>query len=176
MLRARLAVNAIFNLILALWVWHDARTRGARKPGFAAFMTALWGPLGLGFWASDRPLAAGEQRTGGTGWILARGLALAWATLLPAVITLLVPEMRNRAAVPGSLGATAGIALAVVIATLLVWGAPLALILGVGWMVRRPHSLEMGTSSVTPGRPSLAAAVALASLVAWLYAWHATAS
>ncbi len=176
MLRARLAVNAIFNLILALWVWHDARTRGARKPAFAALITVLWGPLGLGFWASDRPLAAGEQRAGGTGWTLARGLAMAWAALLPAVVTLVIPEVRNRAAVPGSVGAVAGIPAAAAVATLLVWGAPLLLVLAVGWMVRRPQSVESGSSSVTPGRPSLAIAVALAALVAWLYAWHVTVS
>ena len=176
MLRARLAVNAIFNLVLALWVWHDARTRGARKPGFAALMTALWGPLGLGFWASDRPLATGERRSGGTGWTLARGLAMAWAALLPAIVTLLIPEVRDRAAVPGSFGATAGLPEATAVATLLVWGAPLALFVTVGWMVRRPLTVESGDSSVTPGRPSLPVAVALAAMAAWLYAWHATAS
>ncbi len=59
MLRLRLAANLLFTLLLAVWVYYDARTRGARKPVFAASLTVFWGPLGLGFWASDRPLAGG---------------------------------------------------------------------------------------------------------------------
>src|SRR5262245_45461015 len=46
MLRLRLAANLLFNLLLAGWVYYDARTRGARKPLFAAGLTLLWGPLG----------------------------------------------------------------------------------------------------------------------------------
>ena len=61
MLRLRLATNLLFNLLLAVWVFHDARTRRARKPLFASVLTLLWGPLGLGFWASDRPLAAAKN-------------------------------------------------------------------------------------------------------------------
>jgi hypothetical protein len=70
MLRLRLAANLLFNLLLAVWVYYDARTRGARKPLFAAGLTLLWGPLGLGVWASDRPLAGGERRAGGAGWTI----------------------------------------------------------------------------------------------------------
>ena len=72
MLRLRLAATLLFNVLLAVWLYYDARTRGARKPLFAAGLTLLWGPLGLGFWASDRPLADGERRAGGAGWTMAK--------------------------------------------------------------------------------------------------------
>src|SRR6187401_946181 len=72
MLRLRLAATLLSSVLLAVWVYYDARTRGARKPLFAAGLTLLWGPLGLGFWASDRPLADGERRAGGAGWTMAK--------------------------------------------------------------------------------------------------------
>ena len=52
---------------IALWVFHDARARGARKPRFAAVLALVWGPLGLGLWVSDRPLRQGEQRRAAPG-------------------------------------------------------------------------------------------------------------
>jgi hypothetical protein len=69
-LRARLSTDLLFNLVLAVWVWHDAATRRARKPLFASAITMIWGPLGLAFWASERPLASGEERQGGTAWVM----------------------------------------------------------------------------------------------------------
>ncbi len=58
MLRLRLAANLLFNLLLAVWVYYDARTGGPQATVRRGPDAAL-GPLGLGFWASDRPLAGG---------------------------------------------------------------------------------------------------------------------
>ena len=106
MLRVRLATNLLFNLVLAIWVFHDARTRRARKPLFASLLTLLWGPLGVAFWASDRPLATTDERRGGTAWVMARTFVMAITALVPAAFLLITGVIRDRSAVPGSLGAT----------------------------------------------------------------------
>ena len=131
MLRARLATNLLFNVVLALWVLHDARTRHARKPVFASALTLLWGPLGLGLWASDRPLAAGETRQG-TARTIARTFLLAWTVLLPAIFVLVVPDMLDRSAVPGSFPRRVGVTLASAIVTTAIWMGPaiVAVLLG----------------------------------------------
>ena len=88
MLRTRLLTSLVFNLVVALWVLHDARARGAQKPVFAAVLALMWGPLGLGLWESDRPLRQREQRRGGAGSNLARGFLIGWVALLPAMFVL----------------------------------------------------------------------------------------
>ena len=118
MLRDRLFTNLLFNLLLSGWVLHDARTRRAAKPAFAAFLALLWGPLGLAFWASERPLAMGERRAGGRGWAMATNFLLTWTVLLPSIFVLVVPAVRERSAVPGSLGAMLGVVPASAVVTL----------------------------------------------------------
>src|SRR6185295_9780263 len=120
MLRARLATNLVFNMVLAVWVLHDARTRHARKPVFASVLTLLWGPLGLGLWASDRPLAAGETRHG-TARTIAHTFLLAWTVLLPAIFVLVIPDMLDRSAVPGSFPRRVGVTLASAIVPTASW-------------------------------------------------------
>jgi hypothetical protein len=171
MLRARLFANLLFNLLLAVWVLRDARTRRARKPAFAAFLAFLWGPLGVAFWASERPLAMGERRAGGRGWVMARSFLLAWSSLVPATFALVVPDIRERAAVPGSLGATLGITTASILVTLAIWAGPAALAGILGAVVRRPAQVETGTTAVTAGWPPLGAALATAAAAAALFAW-----
>ena len=165
MLRARLLTSLVFNLVLAVWVLLDARARTARKPGFAAVLALMWGPLGLGFWQSDRPLRLGEARRGGTAWSVASGFLAGWVAMLPAVFVLALPVMRDRAAVPGSLGQQFGVLTATVLAVAMLWGAPALLAVALGLAGRRPQ-VEQGTSAV-PGAslPSWMAA-ALAGLAA----------
>jgi hypothetical protein len=170
MLRVRLAAHLLFNVLLAGWVYYDARTRGARKPLFAAGLTLLWGPLGLGFWASDRPLAGGERRAGGAGWIMARTFAIAWAVLLPTILVLVVPDIRDRAAVPGSLGAQFGVALASLLVSLTVWLPPLVIALVIGGFVRVRGPAEAGRPQVAVARPLLIQAILIAGLVVFVAA------
>ena len=87
MLRTRLLTSLAFNLAIALWVFHDARARRARKPAFAAVLALVWGPLGLGLWMSDRPLRQGERRRVGAAAI-AGGFLMGWVALLPATFVL----------------------------------------------------------------------------------------
>lgn len=170
MLRARLLTSLVFNLVLAVWVLRDARARTARKPGFAAVLALMWGPLGLGFWQSDRPLRLGEARRGGTAWSVASGFLAGWVALLPAVVVLALPAMRDRAAVPGSLGQQFGVVPATALVIAMLWGAPALLAIALGLAGRRATSVEQGTSAV-PGAslPSWMAA-ALAGLAALLTA------
>lgn len=167
MLRARLFTSLSFNLAIALWVFHDARARRARKPVFAAVLALVWGPLGLGLWESDRPLREGEQRRGGVAASIARGFLIGWVALLPAMFVLAMTFTEHRAAVPGSLGHQIGILSATAVVTSMFWGGPAVLALVLGWLGGRA-SVEHGTAA-TPAAslPSwlasaLAGAVALA--------------
>ncbi len=163
MIRSRLLTSLAFNLVVALWVFHDARARGARKPGFAAVLALVWGPLGLGLWESDRPLRQGEQRQGGAASI-ARGFLIGWIALLPAMFVLAIQVTEHRAAVPGSLGRQIGILPATAVLTTMFWGglAVLALILG---RLGRSATVECGIAA-TPA----------ASLPSWVAATLAGAA
>ena len=168
MLRARLATNLLFNVVLALWVLHDARTRHARKPVFASALTLLWGPLGLGLWASDRPLAAGETRQG-TARTIARTFLLAWTVLVPAIFALVIPDMLERSAVPGSFPRRVGVTLASAIVTTAIWVGPalVAVLLG---SLADGGAPESGRSDVVGARPSLAAACVVGGIAALTFA------
>ena len=161
MLRARLLTSLVFNLAIAAWVLADARSRRARKPGFASVLALLWGPLGLGFWESDRSLAFGETRVGGTASAIARGFVRGWVAMLPAIAVLAFEAIEHRAAVPGSLGRQIGLVPATAVALSIAWGAPalLAVLLGAA---AKTSVVERGTSASRPGplSPNLAAALA----------------
>ena len=164
MLRTRLLTSLIFNLTIAVWVFHDARARRAPKPRFAAVLALLWGPLGLGLWVSDRPLRQGELRRGRPAGSIARGFLIGWVALLPAMSVLALQVVEHRAAVPGSLGRQIGIVPATAVATSMLWGGPatLALILG---RTGRQTTVEHGTAAVPAG-----------SLPAWIGAAMAGAA
>jgi hypothetical protein len=158
MLRARLLASLVFSLVVALWVFHDARARGASKPLFAALLALVWGPLGMGLWLSDRPLGQGEKRYGSAGRNIAVGFLIGWVALLPAMLVLAMQVVGHRAAVPGSLGRQIGILPATVVVTSMFWVGPavLAVVLG---RFGRPCSVEHGTASThTTSLPSWAAA------------------
>jgi hypothetical protein len=161
MLRARLLTSLVFNLAVAAWVLVDARARGARKPGFASILALLWGPLGLGFWESDRPLALGETRVGGTATAIARGFLRGWVAMLPAIAVLAFAAIEHRAAVPGSLGRQIGLLPATAVALSMAWGAPalLAVVLGA---VAKTSATERGTSAAAAGPLSATVAAAIA--------------
>jgi hypothetical protein len=172
MLRARLLTSLVFNVTIAFWVLVDARARRARKPGFAAILALLWGPLGLGFWESDRPLALGETRTGGTATAIARGFLRGWVAMLPAIAVLVHAAIVYRAAVPGSLGRQIGLVPATAVALAMAWGAPALLALVLAWLART-SAAERGTSAAVSGplAPTVASAIAGALALAtalWL--------
>ena len=163
MLRTRLLTSLAFNLAIALWVFHDARARRARKPVFAAALALVWGPLGLGLWMSDRPLRQGERRGAGAAAI-AGGFLIGWLALLPAMFVLAMQVAEHRAAVPGSLGRQIGVLPATAVVTSMFWGGPALLALAFGHFAR-PATVEHGT-----------AATHAASLPSWVAAWAAGAA
>ena len=167
MLRGRLLASFVFNLVLAVWVWHDARRRGAAKPVFAGVLALLWGPLGLGLWESDRPLGPREARHG-TAHAIARGFLRGWLAMLPAMSVLAWQTIVHRAAVPGSLGRAIGLLPATVVALAVVWGGPALLAVVVGAM-SRTRKAEMGDAAVAGSVPAFVAA-AIAGAAALLTA------
>jgi hypothetical protein len=166
MLRARLSTHLLFNLVLAVWVWYDATTRRARKPLFASAITLMWGPLGLAFWAAERPLASDETRLGGSAWVMARTFVLALTALVPAAFVLIVADIRDRAAVPGSFGASIGVLPASIVVTAAGWALVTGGALVLGLASRGSAVVEHGTSAVTPARPPIEAALAVGGTAA----------
>jgi len=173
-LRVRLATNLLFNLVLAIWVFHDARTRRARKPLFASLLTLLWGPLGVAFWASERPLATTDARRGGTGWVMAQTFVMAITALVPAAFLLISGAIRDRSAVPGSLGVTMGVIPAALMVTATGWALVAGLAIAIGRLSRNPDVVERGTSAVKPASLSLGAALAVAGAGAFAFALAAS--
>ena len=159
MLRARLLTSLVFNLVLAAWVLHDARRRRARKPVFAAVLTLLWGPLGLGFWESDRPLRAGERRFGAAR-AFAGGFLRGWVAMLPAIAVLAWDAMAHRAAVPGSLPRDAGLPSATIAILAVAWGGPALLAMLLARLGRTSAETSTPAASASPVSTSVAAAVA----------------
>lgn len=170
-MRARLLTSLVFNLCIAVWVLADARARRARKPAFAALLALMWGPLGLGFWEADRPLAAGETRSRGGAASFARGFLRAWVAMLPAVAVLVFEAVEHRAAVPGSLGRDMGLVPATGVVLSMAWGLPALLAVVLGRLARTGH-VERGTSAALAGpmpatiAAGIAGAAALAVAVA----------
>jgi hypothetical protein len=170
MLRLRIATNLLFNLVLAAWVFYDARARRARKPLFASLLTFLWGPLGIAFWASERPLATTDVRRGGTAWVIAQTFVLALTALAPAAFLLVIDVIRDRSAVPGSLGATMGILPASLIVTAFGWALLAGVALTLGTLARNSAIVERGTSAVKAASPRLGAALVIAGAAAFALA------
>ena len=175
MLRVRLATNLLFNLVLAIWVFHDAQDRGAHGSRcLPSLLTLLWGPLGVAFWVSDRPLATTDERHGGTAWVMARTFVLAITALVPAAFLLITSVVRDRSAVPGSLGARIGRRARGAERDGDGLGAPR----WSGYGARRPlaqwRAVEPGTSAVTSASPGLGAALAIAGTAAFVLALTAS--
>ena len=167
MLRARLLSMLAFNLVIAAWVFHDARARDARKPAFAAVLALVWGPLGLGLWESDRPLRRGQSRRGPAAAV-ARGFLTGWVALLPSMLVLAMRVVEHRAAVPGSLGREIGIIPATLAMTSMFWGAPAVLAIVLGRfgptsVIEHPTTGATDASLPSWAAAALAGAAALAS-------------
>ena len=169
MLGARLLTSLVFNVAIAVWVLVDARARRARKPGFASILALMWGPVGLGFWESDRPLALGETRGGGTATAIARGFLRGWVAMLPAIAVLAHAAIAHRAAVQGSLGRQIGLVPATAVVLSLAWGAPALLALVLAALARTAAN-ERGTSAAVSGPLSPTAASAIAGALALMTA------
>jgi hypothetical protein len=154
-----LVVNGTFNTLAALWIFADAKARRAEKPLFAALAMLLLGPLWLAYYMTDRPQRADERRAGGFGWNWTRNFAIAWtagtATWLgPAAYTL---------ARTGAAAATKSIGL-----LLAMWLVPVAVAVGIGYLIRHPETRDSSKPAPARARLPLAAVSALAVVVTFL--------
>jgi hypothetical protein len=143
MVKHRLLTSLVFNAAAALWVWHDARRRRARKPTFAAALTLMWGPLGLAFYVADRPLVAGETRPWGTAWTMSAVLAAGIVALIPAMFVLVLQSMEQKVRVAGSLAAAIGPVPAAFTITIGACLSAVAVALGAGYWMRQPSTLHL---------------------------------
>ena len=97
---------------------------------------------------------------------MARTFVMAVTALLPAAFVLVTDVIRDRSAVPGSLGATLGVvpgSLSIVIGG---WALLAGLALLLGAAMRHPQIVERGTSAVPAASPRLGAALAIAGAAA----------
>ena len=174
MLRARLLTALVFNLVLAAWVWHDARCRGGRKPLFAAALSLAWGPLGLGVWLADRPLARSESRRG-TAPAVARGFLAGWAALLPAMCVMTFQAVEHRAAIPTALGREIGLLPATALAVSMLWGVPALLAIALGRLGRSAPAASVDPAAAATSAPAwVASAIAGAAALATALAFQAS--
>lgn len=72
----------VLNVIIALWVFFDARSRKMDKPALWAIGTFLLMIIVIPFYFAKRPLKSGETREGGTAWNVIKSFAIFWTILM----------------------------------------------------------------------------------------------
>lgn len=70
------------NLIIALWVFFDARSRKMEQPILWAVRTFVIMIIVMPFYLAKRPLKEGEVREGGTAWNVIKSFAIFWTVFM----------------------------------------------------------------------------------------------
>jgi hypothetical protein len=154
---------AYFLAVTAIWVWQDARRRGARKPLFAAVLTIFQGPFWLAFYLADRPLCPDERREGGFGWNLARNFAIVWSIAnAPLALIMLASALMGTA----SNSTSNDLHIAVLAVAAWCAGPPLVA-LAIGRSVRQAEVIEQGGSAAQRALLSFGAMYTAATLGFW---------
>ena len=90
--------------------------------------------------------------------------------LVPAIFALVIPDMLERSAVPGSFPRRVGVTLASAIVTTAIWLGPAIVALVLGSLADGAGMAESGRSDVVAARPSLAVACVLGGIAALAFA------
>ena len=85
---------------------------------------------------------------------------------MPAIFALVIPDMLERSAVPGSFPRRVGVTLASAIVTTAIWLAPAIVALLLGSLADGADTAESGRGDVVAARPSLALACVLGGIAA----------
>jgi len=72
----------ILNIVIALWVFFDARSRKMDQSVLWGIGTLLIMILVIPFYFAKRPLKDGEVREGGAAWNVIKSFALFWTLLM----------------------------------------------------------------------------------------------
>jgi hypothetical protein len=72
----------ILNIIIALCVFFDAKSRKMEHPVLWGIFTLLIMILVIPFYFAKRPLKEGEVREGGTAWNVIKSFAIFWTLLM----------------------------------------------------------------------------------------------
>jgi len=122
--------------VIAAWVFFDARSRrmGSKSALCWAIGTVLFAIVVVPFYFAKRRLKPGEVREGGTGWNVAKVLAICWTVMVAAVA--LVASATNSESSPG---AALGMTLFIVI-----WAIISAGILAIGLLLKKSTIVERG--------------------------------
>jgi hypothetical protein len=148
----------ILNVVLAVWVFVDAKKRGAAALGWALWTAAL-GFLVVPLWLAKRPLREGEVREGGTGWNVCKNLAIFWTLLMVIagfagmanVGSTFNPNMNEYETAGTAIGAALGLGF---IAFIWLFGVVGALVLGL--ILKKSSVVERGPTVGGPASPAWA--------------------
>lgn len=72
----------MLNILIALWVFFDARKRKMNKSLLWGIGTSLLMVVVIPFYFAKRPLKAGEVREGGTAWNVIKSFAIFWTIFM----------------------------------------------------------------------------------------------
>jgi hypothetical protein len=72
----------MMNLVVALWLFFDARRRRMELPGLWAAGCFVFMLFVVPFYLARRPLKAGEVREGGTVWNFCKSFSILWTVLM----------------------------------------------------------------------------------------------
>jgi len=72
----------MLNILIALWVFFDARKRKMNKALLWGIGTSLLMVVVIPFYFAKRPLKAGEVREGGTAWNVIKSFAIFWTIFM----------------------------------------------------------------------------------------------
>lgn len=72
----------ILNVIIASWVFFDAKKRNMNQPFAWSIGVVLLMIVVIPFYFAKRPLLPGEVREGGTGWNVIKSFAIFWTVFM----------------------------------------------------------------------------------------------
>jgi 4-amino-4-deoxy-L-arabinose transferase-like glycosyltransferase len=135
----------IFNIILALWVLFDARSRKSSMGWVVGVI--LIGVLVVPFYLAKRNLKPNEVRTGGTAWNVIRHFALIWTLFMGVAGIMAVNSASSVVSTAQNEFEAAGAAIGTGIgATLLfgLWLTVMIVALVIGLFVKNSGIIEKG--------------------------------
>jgi hypothetical protein len=137
----------ILNIIIALWVFFDAKGRKVEQPIYWAIGAFFFMILAIPFYFAKRPLKEGEVREGGTAWNVIKSFSIFWTlTMFVAGVAGMwsAGEVVNSAS-SGAEQAGAAIGTAIGISMVLgLWFAVLIGALVVGLFLKKSSIVEKG--------------------------------
>jgi len=137
----------MLNVVIALWVFTDARKRKMEHSILWAIGTFVIMILVIPFYLAKRPLKDGEVREGGTGWNVMKSFAIFWTLIILVGGLWGIMAAGGAANKANSEAEQVGAALGIAIGIGMILGLWLAVLVGalaVGLFLRKSSIIEKG--------------------------------